>query len=331
MQKREVKGNHAKDQEGGGGMSIQHINVELIRQDGGTQARAAMDAPAIEEYALAMAEGGDFPPVVVFQEGEVYWLGDGFHRVTAHIKAFGFAPIAADVREGGLREALLFATGANGDHGVRRTIEDKRKAVSKMLMHEEFCQWSDRQIAKHCKVTHPFVSGLRNPKGGNVTTPETNNHISKQEQFQEMEREATENVCTFPDDFEHRKPSPEDINQQRPKPAPRPVLSGEEAAEILALRQENTDLKDQLAEMAQLMKDTMEENDSMHRIMDAEDLQAQFKAEVARFMELARVTTARNNALISEVNDLKHFAKMWRGKYETLAAANKAAGMEVPA
>ena len=41
MQKREVKGNHAKDQEGGGGMSIQHINVEHIRQDGGTQARAA--------------------------------------------------------------------------------------------------------------------------------------------------------------------------------------------------------------------------------------------------------------------------------------------------
>lgn len=121
------------------------------------------------------------------------------------------------------------------------------------------------------------------------------------------------------------------IEAPRPKPAPKPVLSGEEAAEILALRQEITDLKDQLAEMAQLMKDTMEENDSMHRIMDAEDLQAQFKAEVARFMELARVTTARNNALISEVNDLKHFAKMWRGKYETLAAANKAAGMEVPA
>mgnify|MGYP003611146797 FL=1 len=116
---------------------IKHIDVSLIRQDGGTQARAGMDAEAVEEYALAMANDEDFPPVVVFQEGNAYWLGDGFHRVSAHIKAFGIAPISADVREGGLREARLFAIGANSAHGVRRSTADKRMAVSLLLQNAE--------------------------------------------------------------------------------------------------------------------------------------------------------------------------------------------------
>ena len=312
-------------------MNIQHINIELIRQDGGTQARAAMDAVAIEEYALAMAEGGNFPPVVVFQEGDVYWLGDGFHRAAAHFKAFGYAPIAADVREGGLREARLFAIGANMDHGIRRTNADKRMAVSLLLQDPEWSTWSNREIARRCGVSDPFVMKVRDevltvstPKVVTVTTPPAPQSI--QEQVQEMEREATERVCAF-QDVEHRAPDPEDINQQRPKPTPKLEASPDVAelrARVAELEAENAELKEQNRELAQLMKDTMEENASMHRIMDAEDLMAQFKAEVGRFMELARVTTARNNGLINEVNELKGFCKMWRGKYERMEKANKA-------
>ena len=117
------------------------------------------------------------------------------------------------------------------------------------------------------------------------------------------------------------------IEAPRLKPTPRPEASPDVAelrARVAELEAENAELKEQNRELAQLMKDTMEENASMHRIMDAEDLMAQFKAEVGRFMELARVTTARNNGLINEVNELKGFCKMWRGKYERMEKANKA-------
>jgi len=312
---------------------IKRVNIELIRQDGGTQARECMNSEAIQEYAASMSEGAEFPPVVLFFDGQVYWLGDGFHRVAAGRQAKQ-KTVLAEVHDGGFREALLFAVGANASHGLRRTNADKQRAVSRLLDDPEWSQWTDREISRRCGVSQPFVSQMRSERVITVITPESNrnivkeenNHTSIQEQIQEMEREAPDRVCAFPD-AEHRAPSPEDINQQRPKPTPKPEAS----EDVAALKARITELEEQNQELAQLMKDTMEENDSMHRIMDAEDLLTQFKAEVGRFMELARVTTARNNGLINEVNDLKHFAKMWRGKYEALAAANKAAGMEVPA
>jgi hypothetical protein len=59
------------------------IPIANIRLDGGTQPRAVLDFEAIEDYAEAMGAGMKFPPVVVFYDGENYWLADGFHRVKA--------------------------------------------------------------------------------------------------------------------------------------------------------------------------------------------------------------------------------------------------------
>ena len=39
------------------------------------------------------------------------------------------AEIAADVRQGTRRDALLFAAGANSSHGLSRTTADKRRAI----------------------------------------------------------------------------------------------------------------------------------------------------------------------------------------------------------
>jgi hypothetical protein len=108
--------------------------------------------------------------VVVFYDGETYWLADGFHRVSAASRA-GLTDIPAEVREGGQRDALLHACGANLTHGVRLTILDKRYAVRILLDDTEWSQWSDREIARQCGVSHPFVAKLREG-GGNVTTPQ---------------------------------------------------------------------------------------------------------------------------------------------------------------
>lgn len=143
------------------------LAIDLIRIDGGTQPRAHLNPETVTEYANAMADDGCvFPPVTVFYDGADYWLADGFHRVAASKEA-GFADIDADVRQGTRRDAVLFSVGANADHGLRRTNEDKRRAVLTLLNDSEWAGWSDREIARQCGVSHPFVSSLRPAPSGN--------------------------------------------------------------------------------------------------------------------------------------------------------------------
>jgi len=134
--------------------------LSQIRTDGGTQPRAVIDDAVVQEYAEAMREGAKFPPVVVFNDGYDYWLADGFHRVAA-AKVARFTEIDADEREGLRRDAVLYAMGANANHGVRRTNADKRRAVTTLLKDPEWMQWSDREIARRCAVDHKTVAALR--------------------------------------------------------------------------------------------------------------------------------------------------------------------------
>jgi uncharacterized ParB-like nuclease family protein len=110
------------------GNSMTDILLSAVRTDGGTQSRAAMSPAVVDEYAAKLGDGATFPAIVVFYDGDTYWLADGFHRHAAHVKA-GREEIGADVREGGQREAIQYSLGANETHGLRRTRADKRKAV----------------------------------------------------------------------------------------------------------------------------------------------------------------------------------------------------------
>lgn len=136
------------------------IELASVRIDGGTQPRARIDEQLVSEYASAMQSGDSFPAVVVFRDGVDTWLADGFHRFHAARKN-GATSILASVRTGTLRDAILFSVGANSDHGLRRTNEDKRRSVLTMLNDAEWAKWSDREIARHAAVSHDFVSRLR--------------------------------------------------------------------------------------------------------------------------------------------------------------------------
>jgi N6-adenosine-specific RNA methylase IME4 len=136
------------------------LEITNIRIDGGTQPRANLDAFTIDEYADHMASGDIFPPITVFFDGAEYWLADGFHRVEAY-KQLGLAHVDADVRQGTLRDAVLFSVSANSKHGKRRTNADKRRAVLTLLEDHQWQKWSDHEIARQCKVSQPFVSNLR--------------------------------------------------------------------------------------------------------------------------------------------------------------------------
>jgi hypothetical protein len=141
-----------------------NISLEKIIINAGTQSRAKIDENVVAEYADSMKDGASFPPAVVFHDGAEYFLADGFHRYFA-AKKCGSPGLSCDVREGTLRDAILFSFSANGTHGLRRTAADKRKAVMAMLEDIEWQDWSDREIARQCCVSHPFVAAIRKEMG----------------------------------------------------------------------------------------------------------------------------------------------------------------------
>lgn len=140
------------------------MNIKLIRIDGGTQSRAEINQVTVTEYAEAIESGSVFPPVRVFFDGVSYWLGDGFHRYFAHLKA-GKEGIAADVTNGTQRDAILHSLSANALHGLRRTNADKRKAVTILLQDFEWQEWFNSEIARHCHVSLPLVAQIKKELG----------------------------------------------------------------------------------------------------------------------------------------------------------------------
>lgn len=140
---------------------MQFLPLSAVRLDDACQPRAVTDLNLAGEYAEAMlANGAVFPPVVVFHDGESYWLADGYHRWHA-CQVAQIGTIECDVRVGGRREAILHSVGANSEHGWRRSNEDKRKGVLTLLRDSEWGQWSDREIARRCGVDGKTVAGLR--------------------------------------------------------------------------------------------------------------------------------------------------------------------------
>jgi len=144
------------------------LALSEIRRDGGTQPRAKLDLNHVATL-VEVLEDGELDPVTVFYDGESYWLADGFHRCKAH-EDFGQEEINCVITQGTRRDAVLFSVGANAEHKAvkPRSREDKRRAVTMLLNDPEWSMWSDREIARQCKVSQPFVSALKKTLTDNV-------------------------------------------------------------------------------------------------------------------------------------------------------------------
>jgi hypothetical protein len=127
-----------------------------------TQTRASMRPDVIDDYAarLRADEAFDFPPADVFQDGDVFWLADGFHRHGAYRSAER-PDIPVTVHQGDMEDALLFAAGANAEHGVQRTREDKRRCVSLLLNSPKWGNRTAAWIAEKANVSDHLVSEVR--------------------------------------------------------------------------------------------------------------------------------------------------------------------------
>lgn len=139
------------------------IPFNEIRLDGGTQCRECIDQDVVKQYKSEMLSNDKFPPIQTVFDGYVHWLWDGFHRYHA-IKSIGVTQVEVECRSGTQEDAQDLALSANGKHGLSRTNADKRKAVETALSMARHANKSDREVAKLCNVSQPFVGSMRNPK-----------------------------------------------------------------------------------------------------------------------------------------------------------------------
>jgi len=141
-------------------MSIQQLLLSSILTDAGTQMRVETSESTIGNYVEFLRQGCVFPAIIVFTDGLLYWLADGFHRLEAH-KRFGLESILCDIREGTLIDAKRYACEANTDHGLQRTNDGKRNAIKEYLKLPGIAEMSDLQIAKKLRVSNHLVSEVR--------------------------------------------------------------------------------------------------------------------------------------------------------------------------
>lgn len=200
------------------------IELSKIRIDGNTQPRIAINNETIVAYSEVLDDGGKLPPVKLFFDGADYWLADGFHRYHAHKKS-GHTGIEGDVTQGTRRDAFVYSLGANHDHGLPRTLDDKRKSVTAALA--EFETKSSREIAEICKVSHTFVQRV-------------------QKSLEIVQKE--------------KHPVPPPAPRPVAPPPPDPDDGAHDlAAELQSLVDENNDLRDQLLVKQSTIKESAKE------------------------------------------------------------------------
>ena len=141
------------------------LSVDLIIADQSTQMRAGTRNETIDEYVdlFKSAKPSKWPfdsDLVVFHDGEQYYLSDGWHRYLAAKRA-NRSSVDCEVLKGTLEDAQDYALGANVAHGLRRTNDDKRKSVENALRMERHAKKSDRAIAELCGVSNRFVGEVR--------------------------------------------------------------------------------------------------------------------------------------------------------------------------
>lgn len=216
------------------------VHIDKIRLDGGTQSRAAINEATVAEYAEAMADPNTvFPPITVYFDGREYWLADGFHRVEAW-RRIGRTDIPAEIRQGDVRKAILHSVAANAAHGLRRTNDDKRRAVLTLLEDEEWSAWSNREIARRCGVSDVFVGKVREGSSANgLQMPESRTVERGGATYQQNTSNIGAKVAEKPEQVS-TEVVPEPAENLAPEPAETPETSAppEEDPAIAKARRE---------------------------------------------------------------------------------------------
>ena len=154
------------------------LRLVEIHLDGDTQPRTDINHALVDEYAELYSSGVALPPIDVFFDGAKFWLADGFHRWWAARKA-GHTTIACQIHQGMLADAQWYSYAANRDHGLRRSTDDKAKAVKAALRHSTGAKMSDQDIAGHVGVDAKTVGKYRRKLVATLEIPESKERKGK--------------------------------------------------------------------------------------------------------------------------------------------------------
>ena len=316
------------------------VDIHKIRIDGGTQSRAAINEATVAEYAEAMADPDTvFPPVIVYFDGREYWLADGFHRLAAWAR-IGRTDIPAEIRQGDVRKAILHSVAANAAHGLRRTNDDKRRAVLTLLEDEEWSAWSNREIARRCAVSDHLVADVRagltaysrsedrpgqrtyTTKHGTPATMNTSNIGAKA--AEKPEQVSTEFV---PEPVENTAPEPAETPETSARPGEDPAIA-KARRELARLTREGLEdevigLRAALADERAKRKAITAERDDLKAKL--RDLTADDKDEVIRRLQ-AQVKHAQGERFRAE----EKFAAEKRKTYALGKRVGELEHMEIP-
>jgi hypothetical protein len=284
------------------------IKLDEIRIDGGTQQRCEINQDIVSEYASALIDGIEFPAVTLFLDGVDYWLADGFHRVLAHQRVKS-VDIHAEVIKGNKRDALLYSTGANNTHGLRVTNADKRKSVLVLLSDPEWSQWSNRQIAKHCYVSHTFVENLRSK--GVATLPLSEKKVDNSLPVEDESNILSENSVAF--DGETKKI----LNEQDCKQRTTQDEGIKNSNETVSGNEEEYTEVDKLKDDLSAAYDTVElyRNIAITGKLPPEEVQtvneliAEYKKTIIDLKRLNESLTISRNQLMKELADEKRLCQ----------------------
>jgi ParB-like chromosome segregation protein Spo0J len=259
------------------------MKLTEIKVESSLQGRCKLNQEVVDEYSETLREGGKLPAITVFRVGSSHYLVDGWHRYFAHKKA-GLADIEVNVIDGTIREATLYAVGANDDHGLRRTNDDKRKAVMMLLDDMEWSEWSDREIAKAAKVSTMTVGRIRKSLG--IQPTEVKAIVNGKETKVKVERN----------------------NEPQVSPAHKETYESEITAEMEAIVEENEALTRRLAVAA------MEATDEEKRLAEYQLVES--AAQIKTLEATLKAAQAQANTYMNQAADLKDQVKYWKRRAE---------------
>lgn len=275
-------------------MKTRIIKLIDIVIDAGTQQREKINDEVVSEYSEFVKCGDKFPPITVFFNGIDYYLADGFHRYFAH-KHADIEEIEADIFEGTKRDAKFYSLGANKSHGLRRSNQDKKKAVLEMITDEEWSEFPSRDIGNHIGVSHAYVNKMRRELEEN--SKENLGNVSKKPPKPALNRDNDKKLSTGSEENNEEFDEKEQIIHELKDT-------------VVSLDEENTRLKDALA-ANQLPEDEIQ---SATEIIT--DLRSRVKVLEA---ELEAVKSSRDSYMVENA-ELKKQCSSQRNQLKKLGA-----------
>lgn len=276
---------------------MQRINLDKIKYEERLQNRVSINQETVAEYAELLTSGVELPDVTLFFDGSDYWLADGFHRYHATNK-IGALDINAEVRNGTLRDAILFAVGVNAAHGLRRTNADKRKAIETVLNDEEWRQWSDREIARLCVVSPDTVGRIRKEC---VTVRSDSENLETDRSY--TTKHGTQAV------MKTKNIGSKSNNSQENKSIENNNIDKVTVDKVISDQETYGDF-DPIAEL----ETANNEIDRLTKIIEADDKLTEANKEIKRLASLCETQQFRINSLMSEKAEAVRYAQMYKNK-----------------